>query len=149
MRRIIEPLSQMNAKIEATDNHAPLQIFGKNPLQAITYKLPVSSAQVKSCVLLAGLNANGKSKVLSPKSKVQIPTSRNHTELMLKYLGAEIEEDFIEIEDGFSHQVIIDGNSKLTAKDFDNSIRHFFSGIFYCGGGVFERFGNYFSNMLV
>jgi 3-phosphoshikimate 1-carboxyvinyltransferase len=118
MKRIIEPLSQMNAKIEAIDNHAPLHIFGKNPLQAINYKLPVSSAQVKSCVLLAGLNANGKSGVLSPESKVQSPTSRDHTELMLKYLGAEIEEDFIKTENGYSHQVTIGGNSKLTAKDF-------------------------------
>lgn len=118
MKRIIEPLSQMNAKIEATQNHAPLHVFGKNPLQAISYKLPVSSAQVKSCVLLAGLNANGKSRVQSPESKVQSPTSRNHTELMLKYLGAKIKEDFIETENGFSHQVTIDGNSKLTAKDF-------------------------------
>ncbi len=110
MKRIIEPLTQMGAKIEAENYCAPLKIYGKNPLQAIFYKLPVPSAQVKSCILLAGLNAVG-------KSEIQSATSRNHTELMLRYLGAEIEEKFVEAEDGFVHQVSIDGNSKLIAKD--------------------------------
>ena len=119
MKRIIEPLTKMGAKIEAKNFCAPLKIFGKNPLEAISYDLPVSSAQVKSCVLLAGLNALGESKVQSPKSKVNLPNSRNHTELMLRYLGAEIEEKFIEVEDGFVHQVSIDGKSKLIAKDLN------------------------------
>jgi len=119
MRRIIEPLTQMGAKIESTENHAPLEILGVNPLRSISYKLPVSSAQVKSCVLLAGLNADGKTEVISPKSSVRLPTSRNHTELMLKYLGANIEEDYVEVEDEFAHRVSIDGNSKLVAKNFE------------------------------
>ena len=117
MRRVIEPLTQMNAKFEAAENRLPLTIRGANPLQPISYKLPVASAQVKSCVLLAGLNAAGKSKVQNPKSKVRAATSRNHTELMLKYLGAEIEENYIESEDGYVQEISIDGNSKLTAKD--------------------------------
>lgn len=117
MKRIIEPLSQMSGKIEAVDNHAPLRIFGKNPLKNIIYKLPVSSAQVKSCLLLAGLNAEGKTAIRSPSSAVPQPTSRNHTELMLRYLGANIQENFIETENGFSHEVLICGDSKLTAKD--------------------------------
>ena len=118
MRRVIEPLTQMNAEFEsAAGNRLPLTIRGVNPLQAISYKLPVASAQVKSCVLLAGLNAKGKSKVQNPKSKVRLPSSRNHTELMLAYLGAEIEENFIESEDGFVQEISIDGNSKLSAKD--------------------------------
>ena len=119
MKRIIEPLTKMGAKIEAENFCAPLKIYGKNPLQSISYKLPVASAQVKSCILLAGLNAIGKSKIQNPKSKVQSPPSRNHTELMLQYLGADIEEKFIEVEDGFVHQVLIDGNSKLIAKDLN------------------------------
>ncbi len=119
MRRIIEPLTKMGAKIEAENDYAPLKIYGKNPLQTIFYKLSVSSAQVKSCILLAGLNAVGKSKIQSPKSKARLPASRNHTELMLRYLGAEIEEKFIEAEDGFVHQVLIDGNSKLIGKDLE------------------------------
>ena len=72
MRRVIAPLELMGAKIEAEDNHAPLKIRGVNPLQAILYVLPVASAQVKSCVLLAGLNAEGKSRVQSPKSKIRL-----------------------------------------------------------------------------
>jgi len=110
MKRIIEPLTKMGAKIEAENYCAPLKIKGKNPLQSISYKLPVASAQVKSCILLAGLNAVG-------KTEIQSATSRNHTELMLRYLGAEIEEKFVETENGFVHQVSIDGNSKLLAKD--------------------------------
>jgi len=110
MKRIIEPLTKMGAKIEAENFCAPLKIYGKNPLQSIFYKLPVPSAQVKSCILLAGLNAEN-------KSEIQSATSRNHTELMLRYLGAEIEEKFVEAEDGFIQQVSIDGNSKLIAKN--------------------------------
>ena len=117
MKRIIAPLELMGAKIEAEDNHAPLKIYGQNPLQSISYNLPIASAQVKSCVLLAGLNAAGKSIVLNPSSKFQIPNSRNHTELMLRYLGANIEEKFIETSGGFVEEISIDGNSVLTAKD--------------------------------
>ncbi len=55
----------------------------------------------------------------SPKAKIRIPTSRNHTELMLKFFGAKIEENFVEDGDEFVHQVSIDGNSKMTAKNFE------------------------------
>jgi 3-phosphoshikimate 1-carboxyvinyltransferase len=119
MKRVIEPLSQMNARIESNENLLPMKIHGVNPLQAITYKMPVASAQVKSCVLLAGLNADGITKVQSPAAKSEIITSRNHTELMLKFLGANIEEKFLETESGFVHEVSIDGSSKLTAKDLN------------------------------
>lgn len=119
MKRVIEPLSKMNAKIESRENLLPMKIYGKNPLQSITYKMTVASAQVKSCVLLAGLNADGITKVQSPKTKDQRPSSRNHTELMLEYLGATLEEKFIETDDGFIHEVSIDGNSNLTARDLN------------------------------
>ncbi|MCY7345161.1 MAG: 3-phosphoshikimate 1-carboxyvinyltransferase [Pyrinomonadaceae bacterium] len=115
MRRIIEPLTQMGAKIESANGCAPLRISGVNPLRAMTYKMPVASAQVKSCVLLAGLNAGGKTEVQNPPSQTQNPTSRNHTELMLRYLGAHIEESFSEAENGFIQKISITGNSKLTA----------------------------------
>jgi len=117
MRRIIEPLMQMDAKIESENGCAPLRIHGISQLRSISYNLPVASAQVKSCILLAGLNAEGKSKVQSPKSKVQSPTSRNHTELMLRYLGAEIEENFIEAENGFIEEISVEGTSRLIAKN--------------------------------
>ncbi len=119
MRRIIEPLSQMGAQIESENFCAPLKIHGSNPLQTISYRLPVASAQVKSCILLAGLNAAKKSKIQNPKSKIQSPTSRNHTELMLRYLGAEIEESFLEVEGGFVQEISVAGNSKLVAKNLN------------------------------
>ncbi len=119
MRRVIEPLALMGAKIESDGGSAPLKIYGKNLLKSISYAMPVASAQVKSCVLLAGLNAEGKSRVQSPKSEIRITTSRNHTELMLKFLGGEIEESFFESDDGFVHEISIDGNSNLTARNLN------------------------------
>jgi len=121
MRRVIEPLTQMGAKIGSNNGCAPLKISGVNPLQSISYKMPVASAQVKSCVLLAGLNADGKTKVRNPESRIQNPTSRNHTELMLSYLGAEIEESFIESENGFIQEILINGSSKLNARNLNIS----------------------------
>lgn len=117
MRRIIEPLEMMGAKIESEANHAPLKIHGANPLRAISYKLPVASAQVKSCILLAGLNADGKTAVQNPKSAVKNPASRNHTELILGYLGAEIAENYIETENGFAQEIFINGDAELRAKN--------------------------------
>src|SRR5690349_6283699 len=63
MQRIIEPLTMMGASISAVDGHAPLAICGR-PLDPIEYELLVASAQVKSCILLAGLHANGKTRVV-------------------------------------------------------------------------------------
>jgi len=84
MKRVIEPLTLMGAKIEGKDYKAPLKIYGQN-LHAIEYNSPLSSAQVKSCVLLAGMMCDGQTTFTEPF------LSRNHTELMLKYMGAEIE----------------------------------------------------------
>ncbi len=120
LRRIIEPLTQMGANIESKNGCAPLKIYGVNPLEAISYKLPVASAQVKSCILLAGLNASSESRIRNPKSEIERPTSRNHTELMLRYLGAAVEEKYVASEDGFVQEISIDGaNSKLIAKDLN------------------------------
>jgi 3-phosphoshikimate 1-carboxyvinyltransferase len=119
MKRVIEPLEMMNARIESTDNHAPLKIYGQNPLKAITYSSKVASAQVKSCILLAGLFADGKTVYQNPPSVAPIATSRNHTELMLKYLGADLSEKFVETENGYVHEISIEGDSILTAKDLN------------------------------
>ena len=88
MGRIITPLSQMGAHIVSLNqnNCAPLEIGGSK-LNSINYTSPVASAQVKSCILLAGLYADGKTSVTEPV------LSRNHTELMLKGFGATIESD--------------------------------------------------------
>lgn len=115
MRRIIEPLAQMGAKIESQNDCLPLQISGANSLKAIKYELNVASAQVKSCVLLAGLNADGATIVRSPPTERREPSSRNHTELMLRYLGADLSENFVETSGKFVQEITIDGNSKLTA----------------------------------
>lgn len=85
MKRIITPLSQMGADIVSLNGNgcAPLKISGKK-LQAIHYDSPVASAQVKSCVLLAGLYADGITSVTEPV------LSRNHTEIILNYFGADV-----------------------------------------------------------
>jgi 3-phosphoshikimate 1-carboxyvinyltransferase len=83
MQRIATPLMRMGAGVETTDGRLPMGIQGR-PLRGITYELPVASAQVKSCVLLAGLFAEGETTVVEP-----IPT-RDHTERMLERAGARI-----------------------------------------------------------
>ena len=85
MKRVIEPLSLMGAKISAQDFHAPLNICGSE-LTGITYESKIASAQVKSCILLAGLFADGVTRYK------EIYPSRNHTEVMLKNMGANIFE---------------------------------------------------------
>lgn len=88
MKRIMEPLSMMGADIKSLyDNGcAPLLIQGK-PLTGIHYHSKVASAQVKSAILLAGLYAEGETKVTEPY------VSRNHSELMLKYFGADVSSE--------------------------------------------------------
>ena len=85
MKRIMTPLSLMGADIESIKGNgcAPLRIRGKK-LHAAHYNSPVASAQVKSCVLLAGMYADGITSVTEPV------LSRNHTELMLNYFGAHV-----------------------------------------------------------
>ena len=101
MRRIIEPLELMGAKIESTDGKAPLKVHGSNQLNPITYKLPVASAQVKSAVLFAGLNATGRTTV------IETSLSRDHTERLFDSFGAPIKI----IGDG---SITLDGPARLT-----------------------------------
>src|SRR5215470_16393087 len=85
MARIMEPLSEMGAKIEATDGgRPPLRIHG-GPLRAIRYQPKVASAQVKTCVLFAGLSANGETVVEEPIR------TRDHGELALQAFGVEVD----------------------------------------------------------
>ena len=88
MGRVMKPLSMMGANITGRKENtlAPLAVKG-TPLTAIHYESPVASAQVKSAVLLAGLYADGWTSVTEPS------LSRNHTELMLKSFGAEVESE--------------------------------------------------------
>ena len=84
MNRIIDPLTNMGAQIDATDGRPPLEVHGGRPLSGISYRLPVASAQVKSAILLAGLFAEGETSIIEPQ------TTRDHTERMLRSMGAEV-----------------------------------------------------------
>jgi 3-phosphoshikimate 1-carboxyvinyltransferase len=85
--RIAEPLRRMGARLDAReDRFAPFTVTG-SPLEGIDYALPVASAQIKSCVLLAGLLANGETAVIEPEP------SRDHTERLLLRCGVTVERD--------------------------------------------------------
>ena len=103
MKRIIEPLSLMGAEIISNANKLPLIIKGCK-LKGIEYKSKIASAQVKSCILLAGLNAEGQTIFEEPY------LSRNHTEKLFSYLEADIET---------KDNIIKINPSKLQAKDID------------------------------
>jgi 3-phosphoshikimate 1-carboxyvinyltransferase len=87
MNRIVEPLQQMGVRIESSQGCAPLTLHpSPMPLKPLTYTLPVASAQVKSCILLAALAAEG------PTTLTEPGPSRDHTERMLRSMGVEIEK---------------------------------------------------------
>ncbi|MBL0058888.1 MAG: 3-phosphoshikimate 1-carboxyvinyltransferase [Elusimicrobia bacterium] len=105
MARVVEPLQKMGAEITARDGRfAPLRIHGRRPLRAIEWKSPVPSAQVKSCVLLAGLYADGTTTLEEPLR------SRDHTERMMAAAGVRLT-----VED---HRVSILGGQSLTPRDW-------------------------------
>jgi 3-phosphoshikimate 1-carboxyvinyltransferase len=85
LERVAEPLRLMGARAETTDGHAPLVIEGAGTLSAIRYELPVASAQVKSCVLLAGLYPEE-----GPTTAIEPYQSRDHTERLLEAAGARV-----------------------------------------------------------
>lgn len=89
MNRIIKPLSMMGADISSVlgNDCAPLSIKGGKKLRGITYRNPIASAQVKSCILLAGLYADGETVVYEPA------LSRNHSEIMLASFGADVHNE--------------------------------------------------------
>src|SRR5215216_6058608 len=99
MRRIIEPLELMGAQIEATDGKAPLKVIGSANLNPITYKLPVASAQVKSAILFAGLNATGRTTV------VETTASRDHTERLFNGFGVPVTTN--------DHAITVDGPARF------------------------------------
>lgn len=96
MKRVTDPLTLMGAEIETSDGNPPLTIHGSKKLKGIHYDLPMASAQVKSCLLLAGMYADGKTEVTEPA-----PT-RDHTERMLGGMGypLEIKDSTVTIEGG-------------------------------------------------
>ncbi|GKU80999.1 3-phosphoshikimate 1-carboxyvinyltransferase [Niallia sp. NCCP-28] len=104
MTRVVGPLRKMGAKIDGRNNgeFTPLSIRG-GCLQPITYELPVASAQVKSAIIFAALQANGKTTVIEPLA------TRDHTERMIKRFGGEID-----VQDKAIH---VEGGQALTAAD--------------------------------
>jgi 3-phosphoshikimate 1-carboxyvinyltransferase len=102
MKRIAEPLEKMGARIESSDGRAPLNIHG-GALKGIRYATPVASAQVKSAILLAGLQAEGVTTVDEPQQ------SRDHTEIMARALGAKLEAR--------GNTVSVEGGHKLVPMD--------------------------------
>ena len=108
MGRVIDPLSQMGADFTASPGgRLPLTMRGASPAVPIEYRLPVASAQVKSAVLLAGLNSPGITRVIEP-----VPT-RDHTERMLTGFGAQLTVD----ENGGERIIELHGQAELRPQD--------------------------------
>ena len=105
MGRVIEPLSQMGAAFDASEGgRLPLTVRGAMPAVPISYRLPVASAQVKSAVLLAGLNTPGITTVIEP-----VPT-RDHSERMLRGFGADLS---VEVEGDGTRVIRLVGEAEL------------------------------------
>ena len=126
MKRVVTPLRQMGADIRAKDdNFPPLEIHGSK-LKAIHYEMPMASAQVKSAVLLAGLFADGDTRVTEPA------TTRDHTELALSEFGAHIEKSGRTITvrgmASASNQATLQARSLEIPGDLSSAV------FFYCGG---------------
>jgi 3-phosphoshikimate 1-carboxyvinyltransferase len=107
MQRIIEPLQLMGARISSHDGCAPLTISG-SPLTAIKYKLPVASAQVKSCILLAALQAEGKTEITEEFR------TRDHTERMLTWFDVDCD---VSLMQSGSSVISVGGQERLPARD--------------------------------
>ena len=106
MARVTNPLAEMGAVVEtAAEGRPPLKISGGKKLHGINYEMPMASAQVKSCCLLAGLYAEGRTCVTEPA-----PT-RDHTERMLTAFGVPVEVN--------DSTMCLEGPTKLTACDID------------------------------
>lgn len=112
MKRIIEPLQLMGARITSEADYAPLQIDGRRPLRPISYEMPVASAQVKSCLLLAGLNASGRTKITERST-----LTRDHTERMFRWFGVNVETEIIHYNSASANVLTIDGPARFAAHD--------------------------------
>ena len=106
MGRVIDPLTMMGANIQSAEGgRPPLAIRGGQTLRSIHYELPMASAQVKSCVLLAGLYSEGRTSILEPGP------SRDHTERMLRGFGYPVQSD--------QNTISLDGGGSLKGCDID------------------------------
>lgn len=126
MERVAKPLREMGAVVETAEGgRPPMLIRGGQSLKGIDYKMPMASAQVKSCVLLAGLYADGETKTTEPA-----PT-RDHTERMLTGFGYDV------VRDGAT--AALQGGGKLTASDIDVPSDISSAAFFMVAGSIADR----------
>ena len=110
MQRVIEPLSRMGARFVGREGgRMPLAIIGSDEMVPIEYRLPVASAQVKSAILLAGLNTAGETTVIEPEA------TRDHTERMLRHFGADVRT--APAADGRGKRITVAGWPELLGRD--------------------------------
>ncbi len=109
MARILGPLQQMGAKIESDNGHMPLRISGGRTLIGTDHEMQIASAQVKSCILIAGLLATGETTILERSS------TRDHTERMLDWLGVDVGTDHSDA----GKTISVNGDAVLTARDIE------------------------------
>ena len=126
MERVIQPLSKMGARIESQQGKPPLRITG-GTLQAIEYKMPVASAQVKSCLLFAGLYADGETRVEEPLR------TRDHTEMALRGFGGQVERK----NAGAGGEVRIRGGQRLRGIEARIPGDLSSAAFFLCAAGLF------------
>lgn len=107
MGRVIQPLIKMGLEIEDDRETLPMTVTGSNKLIPIEYELPVPSAQVKSAVLIAGLHTAGRTSVIETEA------TRDHTERMLRYFGAEVAVERL----GDKTVISVNGDAELTGRD--------------------------------
>jgi 3-phosphoshikimate 1-carboxyvinyltransferase len=109
MKRVTDPLSRMGARFEGREGgRLPLAIVGTDEMLPIEYRLPVASAQIKSAILLAGLNAAGETTI------VELEATRDHTERMLRHFGAEVR---VAPAEGGGKRITVVGWPELKARD--------------------------------
>lgn len=126
MERVIQPLSKMGARIESQQGKPPLRITG-GALRAIDYKMPVASAQVKSCLLFAGLYAEGETRVEEPLR------TRDHTEVALRAFGGHVERK----NAGAGSEVRIRGGQRLRGIEARIPGDLSSAAFFLCAAGLF------------
>lgn len=109
MKRVFDPIRQMGANVLARqDNLLPAAIIGTDAATPISYEMKTASAQVKSCIMLAGLNINGTTTIIEPEK------CRDHTEIMMKYLGLDVTVE----AHGNGNKITQKGCQEFDAKDF-------------------------------
>ncbi len=126
MKRVTDPLALMGAKVDTDEGgKPPLRIHGGSAIKGIDYPLPMASAQVKSCVLLAGMYAQGKTCVTEPA------ITRDHTERMLTAFGYPVETN--------GNQMCIEGGGRLTACNIDVPADISSAAFFLVGASIAEK----------